>query len=776
MTRFFSIMFVVFQLCFGFPAALNWARPEDQSGTGEKTILEEITQADFEIHHADFYDSWEDIKGVRVHMLLGNVKVTLGPYLIRTNNLVAWTKPEDPDNPQVKKVLQYYAEGDACVTRDMEYISGDAVYFDIIKDEGIVINGSLKLLAQEAGMFIYLRGDCIRGQNLSISDKRKLRAEGVTISASSYGAPFWSFRCREVEIDNSLPKNRQIKVKAASLNLWQIPVFYVPKVYKSLDNIPFKGARVGHSNEFGYFTQTDWGWSLQDWLDASVELDYYTKRGFACGLDFDWHKDGDYFGFLDTYYIPKDHGEDFDDTPLLDRERGRVHFRHRHFLPWDLRLDAEVSCINDRNFLEEYFEREAREGDPQDTYIYLRKLHENMAFTALYKKRINDFQNEVDQIPGFAANIYGQRLWETGAYWDSENEFALLRMRPDEDLEPDTIYPRHAARLHSSNRLSRPLNIHNSIWLTPWAGADYTAWDDSPQNGGVSRIAGLAGARLAGTFWRIFDYDNEAFQINGLRHIFQPEIRYTSVWGTDRDPQDVLRFTDPSAPNVFSTSHKALDVLPLNEIDNLPEGDFVKLSLRNRLQTKRPVDPEEQGDKVKMETVTFLDLDLEFSYQLDKDNNPKDMHEFATGEYNLKFLPQRDFAIYSDGEYDLRLDHIDIFNIGVDYRASERTRYFVGHRYARNDISTSEVVWKYNWSLKWSTDIYYEYDWENKGVSNSGIIFKRNFQDIIVEMGLDIDKGDDDVTVAFRLITPFDSKGRKDFFARYAFKDRYKRK
>lgn len=724
----------------------------------------------WELQHADHFDSWEEADGRRVYILLGAARGKAGEYLVRAENIVVWELPAG-EGPDGKPQLELYAEGKVLITRGSESIQGDAVYYDMAGDSGVIMDGNLKVFEKESGVFLYIRGDYIRGSNLSDDVKRKLEGEGLSINTTSFTSPYWSLEAEEAEIDFSRSRRERVRSRRTQLKVGGVPLLVFPRFTQTMKRSWLKSLRVGRSREFGAFVQSDWGGNLTDWLDMTLELDYYEKRGFAGGADFDYNQE-DYFGFIDTYYLPKDHGEDFDTVPLEETERGRAHWRHRHYLPYDIRMDAEVSYLTDRNFLEEYFEREAREEKEQETYVYFRKLDENRGATLLLKDRINDFQTQVDYLPGASANIYSQRLWETGMYWDSENEFANVRLRYDEDLLGPPQAHDQALRFHSRNTLSRPIHIVDSIYFTPWAGADLTTYDDSPGGGDLVRAAGLAGFRLNGTWWKVFDFDNDLLDLHGVRHILSPELRYTRVFGSNYDPWEVSQFESSINRSILTSSHKPVDVLQLNEIDNLPEGDFFKLSFRNRFETKRKL--QRFGDEVG--TVTFLDVDLAFSYQNDFDNNQDGVHEFAAFEYDLMFEPRPGIVLTSDAEYNLRDGKVDVANVGVSYQAAERHRVFVGHRYARDDISSSEIVWEYIWSQRWSTEAYFEYEWESKGITNAGVNFQRNFQDFILEIGVDIDKGDDDVSVTFGLITPFEKSSRDDFFSRYAYNQRYKDK
>ncbi len=111
-------------------------------------------------------------------------------------------------------------------------------------------------------------------------------------------------------------------------------------------------------------------------------------------------------GYFDYWGI-QDKGLDFlgsDRTSLTpEREyRGRGLFRHRQYLSQDLEFMAEVGWISDRNFLEQYFEREWDQEKDMSTALRLRRYADNRMLDIWGQARINNF---IPKRNGFHASI-----------------------------------------------------------------------------------------------------------------------------------------------------------------------------------------------------------------------------------------------------------------------------------------------------------------------------------------------------------------------------------
>ena len=112
-------------------------------------------------------------------------------------------------------------------------------------------------------------------------------------------------------------------------------------------------------------------------------------RGFGHGGTYTYDREGFLMwpgrtaGLIDYWGI-EDHGHDNlgrgqRDLALEKNYRYRLFWKHRQMLPYDWQLSAEVGWISDRNFLQQYYEREWDELKDETTGIELKRGADNIS-------------------------------------------------------------------------------------------------------------------------------------------------------------------------------------------------------------------------------------------------------------------------------------------------------------------------------------------------------------------------------------------------------------
>jgi len=229
--------------------------------------------------------------------------------------------------------------------------------------------------------------------------------------------------------------------------VYNIPVGYWYQLSRDIEETHYllKKARYYHSSRMGHSVETLWDLhdlglqeksphtqELDAWSDLDLRLDYYGKRGPGLGLVFDYARP-EVWGYFETYYI-HDRGEDIGDVIPATRDRYRIKWLQRAFLPDNWQLDMEFSRISDPTFLREYYEEEFKEGKLQENIIYLKRQEDTRAFTFLYKFRLNDFFTQTEYLPQLAYYVIGEALWKDRLTFFSRSEAARVRLRPADGL------------------------------------------------------------------------------------------------------------------------------------------------------------------------------------------------------------------------------------------------------------------------------------------------------------------------------------------------------
>ena len=459
-----------------------------------------------------------------------------------------------------------YLEGDIVLSTGDRSIRASRLYYDFANDRAIILDAVFRALEPVRQLPIYVRADEIR--QLSA---RKFQAKSAKLTTSEFFTPHYHLGVEELTLidrtrrdpilaEQSRGFSGSAKLKHSSFNLSGVPLLYWPYANASLreTETSIRSLRTGYSGDFGLELETEWalfnvlGLESPPGFDGRLLLDYFSERGPGAGVELDYLSD-DYFGLYRGYYI-NDTGEDNlggwlrDEHPDTEH-RGRTTFRHRQYLPADWQLTFELSYVSDKNFLEEYFESEHDEAKEQESLIYLKKQKDNWAFTSLLQYRINDFHIVTERLPDFSFFLIGKPVGDF-ATWFSENRAGWNRYRwGKRDIGQMLIYDYPTsgsgtvARADTRQELEIPLAI-GDLKLVPFASARGTAWDDSPQSGGVGRFFGSYGIRGSMYAWKVDPQINsELLDINGLRHIVKADI---IAWGStaNLDSEDLYVFDE----------------------------------------------------------------------------------------------------------------------------------------------------------------------------------------------------------------------------------------
>ncbi len=560
------------------------------------------------ILHADDRVLMKQTEDFSVWTLRGNATGVFGEHRIEADLIRVWTsRPQVPPAREPPPVERAYAEGAVMYRTGEATLTADALYLDFSTNKGIAIGARFRTREPESGIPVVFFAPELRQV-----DKRDFEAAPAYFTTCEFGVPHYKLKStraslvegrRPAEKDEDERKDTSLVLSAWHniLYLDIVPIFYWPYAAKDVKKEGFviSSLRSGHSSEFGTHVLTEWdlyqlGLYRNDWSELTLELDYYERLGLGTGLDLEYELENG-FGLLDTYYIKDRQEFDEEDRPIRKDDRGRALWRHRQYLPWDVRLDAEVSWLSDVNFLETYVEDEFEEGKDQETILYLRRLDGRAAYTLLVQDRINSFHNVVERLPEIGLDIIGASFLNGAVAWTSRNSLVRLQQNFSELTAPPD--PHHVVRADSFNEFSLPLEI-GFVQADPFVGLQGSAFSDTA-GGDDSRYrsAEWYGARAAADFYQEFNWHNGLLDVNRVRHIVTPRVEYRRTFHLTDGPEKFIQhdITDPAD----------LTTDP-DEIDSLDREHVLSFGLDNRLQTKR-----RSGSVVK--SVDFLILDLDYN-------------------------------------------------------------------------------------------------------------------------------------------------------------------
>ncbi|MEW6357095.1 MAG: LPS assembly protein LptD [Planctomycetota bacterium] len=680
---------------------------------------------------ADAFDSWEEKDGTRVVVLKGNVNIVRGTYEVSADRIVLWFSPGEGEKGGMAGAFrEVYAEGDVTLFQGEDMLHAEKVFQNRIENKGLMENARITTRADKKGGLPIIFG----GKEVRQIDEDRFEAEKGFITTDDFGKPHFRFQSQRLRLVQS-KESRVVNATHNTFRVGELPVAYWPFLSKDLkdDSWFIRNVRVGNSSDFGTFVLTDWdfydfGIYRNDWSDVTLEMDIYSKRGPAFGFDVEYKRDN-YFGYLDTYYIHDTANSDRPNIPVPEDDRGRALWRHRQFLPKGFRLDAEVSWLSDQNFLREYFEEEFQTEKEQETMLYLRNIQDNKGFTLTEKHRINRFQTTVEQTPRFLFDVIGEPIpiGDTYLNFTQNNSLAYQQLRYANTLDLDS--PPRTWRFDSRNELRMPIQMGFAT-LSPFAGAEVTTYDHTlDSRGSADRGAGFFGAQASTNFWRVYDAHSNLLQVNGIRHIMTPEIRYMNIYSAEPQPSNFIQF---------------------DAIDRLDQLQRLITGVRNRLQTKR-------GPAGNQQTVDWVNVDLEHTSYLGNAGANAAQHDFVEADVTWNVSNRVTFDSIGN-EINLGTGEVDVFNLGLQFRYSPQWRFYVGHRYVDTDpnrqIEGSSVAYMsagYVFNEKWSAEVGQQYDVRQHENLSTRMVMIRQLPAWVLQVAFEVDPGESDTITTFSL-------------------------
>jgi len=487
-------------------------------------------------------------------------------------------------------------------------------------------------------------------------------------------------------------------------------IFYLPYYKKSLGDRSSNFSFVpGYSSRFGPFLLTAYRWAISPLVTTVWHLDYRAKRGPGGGLDVKYRTpDNAASGLVSGYYANDDDPIDDEDIAAgqeIDQDRYRLRLQHRQDFTAGIYGLVDATYLSDPDVEEDFFESDFRRQIQPDSFANVVKAAPDYTLSLLVRPQVNDFYNVVERLPDLSFETRRLRIADSPFYYRTESSAANLRARFEEgsgvedyeSIRLDTLhqvfYPKkyfgwlnlvprahfRATYYDETRREERPLPGETNQLYRAELPTVYDEFDrvlmvstnqfpDVEGGGGDTRL--LYGVGLESFFrgYRMWDYEDNYYNLHGLRHVVEPSADYYFTAEPDLTPDEIYQF-DP--------------------IDMLGEENFVRWGLRNKLQTKRRDVPHD-----------LVDFFVYTDWRLDPQ---EDQSDFSSVYFDNELRPTDRFWMDNDWAIDSEEGDLTYFNTYLRY-ALDRVNLGVGHRY-RMDYSSlfsTEVEWAvtHNWGLR----------------------------------------------------------------------------
>ncbi|MEK7994237.1 MAG: LPS assembly protein LptD, partial [Planctomycetota bacterium] len=595
-----------------------------------------------------------------------------------------------------------YLSGDVVMTSGQRTIRADEIYYDFQGKKGLAVNAVMRNFDPSRGIPIY-----IRAAELKQLSENEFEAADVTLTTSEFHLPQISVNASSLKVTDTTPAGERqggtprtsydAQMKDVRVKMYDRTIFYWPFMRSNMQrpDLPIKSVRAGYDSTWGTTVETRWylarllGLQEPEGTDNTLALDYYGERGFGTGIESDYTGD-DYFGKMLGYVI-HDSGEDrlgrISSRRNLEpsRElRGRFSWQHRHFLPYDWQLTSEFAYLSDENFLEGYYRSEFNVGKEQETLVHLKHIEDNWGLSFLNKVRINDFVNQLEELPTAEFHWTGQSFLEDKLTFYSDTQVSRFRQRyASSNTAPGS--EQFFSFATTRNEVDMPLKAGNAQ-VVPFAAATvgyedgmgfYREIDGATAAREENVWLGETGVRVSSQpYWKVFpDVNSELLDLNQLRHVVRPHL--TAAAYTQNE-------------SVFE------------------QRNTLNAGISQRLQTKR-------GPSENRRSVDWMRLDMDVTWVNNSGDASAGPDRFI---WNKPFIPpintfsrtvplqdrrgshifgpRRNYvgadyawrlsdttAVLSDMNYDLQSGVVQQFNVGFSHLRWPNLQYYVGSRYLR---------------------------------------------------------------------------------------------
>ncbi len=505
--------------------------------------------------------------------IVGTIDVSADRVVIWTDD---WQDSGDQDQRQQvqseDRPLELYMEGNIIFRQGERTIYANRMYYDVPKKVGIVLDAEMLTPAPKFEGMLRLQT-----QTLHQTGKGHFLAEDSFLTSSRMGKPGYRLQMGDLNFDDVQrplvnPYTGQVEIDPTSgqpviehqrmatgrnslVFLGDIPVFYWPYMATDLDDPTFyiRGLRYKYDKIFG--TQILSTWNMYQLLGIKdkpegtrwdLSLDWLSERGMGVGSDYTYQRDG-FFNIpgptagLATFWGLHDTGHDrlgAGRNNVIPETKNRYRFvwKHRQMLVGDYRVTAEVGKISDRDFLEQYFQREWDYQKNQSTGIEIKRRYDNISWSVTADYRLNEFFTQTDWLPRLDHFWLGQPLVSDAFTWFEHSSIAYGKMhRLDapttaEDRAVFSYLPWEynpsqpgefsygGERLITRQELDWPIQM-GAVKTVPYALGELGHWGEDLSGNDMQRFYWQAGVRASMPMWTVNRcVENNLWNVHGIAH------------------------------------------------------------------------------------------------------------------------------------------------------------------------------------------------------------------------------------------------------------------
>jgi len=758
------------------------------------------------------------ISGVATRQADGTM-LDLGNVSIETDNAVIWISGNTDPNilsglqSTADRPIELYLEGNIVLHQGQRVIYAERMYYNVSSEYGMVLSAEILTPVPQYQGLLRLKADVVEQRN-----RQNFLAHGAAVTSSRLGVPRYWLQADRVQFEDirpegsidmsrapglSEPTNMQATSRNNFVYLGGVPIGYWPIFTTNLATSNYYVSSITAQNDriFGTQVYVDLdmyqllGMKGPEGTDWKLSTDYLSKRGPALGTHFDMDRPnflwaGPTRGFFDAWGI-QDSGLDTLGSDRVNMvpeatRRGWAIGRFRNMLTPNIEFWSELGYITDRNFLEQYFENNWDQQPDYSTQLRLRHYEGNKLFDIWGSVRLNDFFTETNWWPRVDHYWLGQQLGDY-FYWSehtsvgyAKQQIATVPTAP-EDRAKFTYLPwetdSEGVRAVTRQEISAPVAL--GPWkVTPFLSGEVGYWGEDITNNPLTRLTGQGGVRTTLPLWRASpNWNSSLFDINGLAHkvTLDSELFYAdSTQNVDSfplyDPLDdnsqehfrrrmIFNTFGGSRPPRFDERNYAVRqglqrYVTASSMEVVDDMTQARMGINQRWQTKR-------GTPGRERIVDLVALDVDWIYypNADRDNWGEDIGAI---NYDFRYNIGDRLSLLSDGYFDTFSQGLKAISAGAMISRPGLGDAYIGLLSLEGPISSNVLNGYVNYRMneKWILSGGAAYDFGSVGNIGQTLTLARIGESALIQVGIDIDSGRDNVVFNFNIEPRFLPFGR----------------
>ena len=708
--------------------------------------------------------------------------------IILADNVVQW----QTTLPDGRPVSEFYVEGDVVFAKDRRVIYAEKMYYNVNSFQGTILNAEVLTPVPQYRGLVRLKANVVQQV-----DQNNLQAYGSAFTSSRLGFPRYWLQSESISLQRQdaqaidpqtgefqfdpqtgapvIGNDYFVESNRNQVYLAGRPIFYWPSFRTNLSNPSMYLRRFGVNNDniFGFQVRT--GFDLYQILglknpprgtELTGLLDYLSERGVGFGTELNYNRPG-FLGLpgiargqSKAWYI-NDNGTDNlgrgrrNLTPE-EEFRGRSILNHRQNFAPGFQLRAEFGYISDRNFLEQYYERQWDTQKDATTGIWLERNIGTHSYNLTADVQINDFFTQTSWLPRLDHFNLGRAFGNDRFVLNSHSQAGYGKLRvastPTDPLDAAAFDPLaweadvEGFRVGTRHEISAPSQL-GPVKVAPYALGDVTYWQEDLSGSDLLRGYGQVGVRASLPVWKIDpSVQSTIFNLNGLAHKVSFDVD-AFVSDASQDLGDLALYDqiDDDAQEHFRRrfAFNTFGIAPGGDVplkfderffalrSNLqgnvtsPSAEIaddlaeIKFGVRQRWQTKR-------GGLGRERIIDVATLDMQATVFPDSDRD-----NFGSGagmfDYDFRWHLGDRVALVSDGYADSFEDGLRTISVGAFAERPEIGNVYVGVRSIEGPISSNilSATTTYRMSDKWGIKAGSQVDFGETGTIGNrlGVIY-----------------------------------------------------